>query len=185
MSNKRRAPILAVALLVIMASSCIGPKERDLGDRDRVYVLTEHEVLSEIVDSPNNHDARQRFSTMKSRQHGYYFFYNWSVGEGNAAVKLNVRGALMNTAKAARTIHRTYRFDSQERDDLAVAYAIDSARLSSGLNNFLLSLLDGRRTYSVEVEGTTISEDALRAILQDRFGAFREENLHGYPKRFP
>ena len=183
MHQVRSRQTVLIGLLGLLLSTCsrIGPVERAMTDIDRLYVVTEDRILPTLARASASSEAQRSFRTVKSRRHGYYFFYSWFIGDDKERVRLDVTGTLMTTEKAARTIHRNNRFNNQERDDLAAAYGVESAYLGRGEGDFAISLLEGVRTYTIEISGATVSEERIRSALQNALESFKEENLHDLP----
>ena len=177
----RRIVPIPIFVAALVLSSCVVPKARELTAHDELYVMTESDVLGQQVTSVEEASIVRTFRTTRSRQHGYYFFLTSRLVHDSTTIIVRVGGTLLKTSGKAAKIHRGNRLGATEREDLAQIYGVDHIAVRRSESSYLLALLDGNRTYSIEVEGAIVSESHFRDSLIQKLSYFREENLEGYP----
>jgi hypothetical protein len=177
----RRLVPIPIFVAALVFSSCVVPKVRELTAHDELYVMTESDVLGRQAASVQEANVVRTFRTSRSRQHGYYFFLTSRLLHDSTKVIVRVSGTLLKTSGKAAKIHRADALGATEREDLAQIYGVDHVAVRRTESSYLLALLDGNRTYSIEVEGAVVSESVFRDSLIRKLSCFREENLEGYP----
>ena len=113
------------------------------------------------------------------------FFYDSKCRlNGNVAI-VKTHGALLKSAKKAKQLFNSEALGLVDRQDLTTRFEVDSLGLLAEGTYLKLAIRKDCITYSVEVTGVWISEEAVLKSVFEKIDFFNEDNLHGYPRKWP